>query len=317
MDVIARGLETYPDGGIALAVVVATRGSVPRHPGSWMLVAPGGEQVGTIGGGRIELEVTRAGLEVAGGGEPRLVSHHLVRDLAMCCGGSMDVLVVPVAAPPDPTFAALREAVDRWRRRQPFAMSIGFAGVELSTEMAGERRPRWDGETLRLPVWPTERVILFGAGHVARAIGPLAARVGFELIVCDDDETGALGQPMAWAARVVDSFDLPDVTRALGALGRGDFVLVLTRDHAIDQRLIEKLIGLESITYLGLIGSLGKIGRFRKRIFAKELADPASWARLSAPIGVDIGAETPDEIAVSVVAELIAERAALRGRRAS
>lgn len=311
MDVIARGLQAHPDGGAALAVVVATRGSVPRHPGSAMIVAPAGELVGTIGGGRIELEVTRAGVEVAGGGEPRVVSHHLVRDLAMCCGGSMDVLVVPLA----PALEVLREAVDRWRRREPVALSIGLGGVALSADMPAERAPRWDGETLELPVWPTERVILFGAGHVARAIGPLAARVGFEVAVCDDGDTGALDEPLEWADHVVDSFDVADVNRALGELGRGDFVLVLTRDHAIDQKLIEKLIGNRAITYLGLIGSLGKIGRFRKRIFAKELADEESWARLSAPIGVDIGAETPDEIAVSVVAELIAERAALRGLR--
>ena len=307
MDVIARGLETHPGGHCALAVVVATRGSVPRHPGSMMIVGPDGSLVGTIGGGRIELECTRAGIEVAGGAPGRMVSHHLVRDLAMCCGGSMDVLVVPLAGAVD----RLTGAVDRWRQRRPFTVEIGLEGVAVSDGVS--EAPRWDGAVFRLPVWPAERVVLFGAGHVARAIGPLAARVGFEVAVCDDDETGALSAPLDWADARVDSFDIPDVSRALGELGRGDFVLVLTRDHAIDQRLVEKLIGNRSITYLGLIGSLGKIGRFRKRIFAKGLADEQSWARLRAPIGLDIAAETPDEIAVSVIAELIAERARLRG----
>lgn len=311
MDIVARGIEAHPDGQGALAVVVATRGSVPRHPGSVMVVGPDGALTGTVGGGRIELEVTRAGVEVAAGGAARVVSHHLVRDLAMCCGGSMDVLVVPLA----PAIDALRDAAARWRRREPLALSIGLGGVSVTGETPVGRAPRWDGETLALPVWPTERVILFGAGHVARAIGPLAARVGFEVAVCDDDETGALEAPLEWADHLVDSFDLPDVRRGLGDLGAGDFVLILTRDHAIDQRLVETLIGLESITYVGLIGSLGKIGRFRKRVFAKGLGGEETWARLRAPIGLDIAAETPDEIAVSVVAELIAERAALRGRR--
>ena len=316
MNVIARALDAWSDGdNAALAVVVATRGSVPRHAGAKMIAFESGELFGTVGGGRIELEVTGACRDVAAGGAPRIVSHHLVRDLAMCCGGSMDVLVVPLA----PAIASLQAGLERWRARRPFTLSIGLGGVAVSTAPPAERAPRWDGETLIEPVWPTERVVLFGAGHVARAIGPLARQVGFEVVVCDDDETGALASGPSstfdWASAVVDSFDIPDVTRALGELGDGDFVLIVTRDHAIDQKLVEKLIGREAISYVGLIGSLGKIGRFRKRVLAKGLAGEETWARLRAPIGLDIGAETPDEIAVSVVAELIRERAARQGRR--
>jgi xanthine dehydrogenase accessory factor len=164
-------------------------------------------------------------------------------------------------------------------------------------------------------LWPPDGVILFGLGHVTRAIGPALAAVGFEVVICDDNETGALDRDSAWAVDHAHSFELSDVERQLGSLGAGDFVIITTRDHADDQRILEQALrhpNLERWSYLGLIGSRGKIGRFRKRLVAKGLDDAAAWARLSAPIGVDIGAETPAEIAVAVAAELIALRSRFR-----
>src|SRR6185503_7421286 len=88
--------------------------------------------------------------------------------------------------------------------------------------------------------------------------------------------------------------------------------LIVTRDHAIDQQLLERLIGHDELGYLGMIGSRGKVGRFRKRLEARGLLDgelgAARWARLRAPIGLNVGAETPEEIAVAIAAELVAVR---------
>src|SRR4051794_24946798 len=84
--------------GVALTTVVGTSGSTPRHPGARMAVDDAGASWGTIGGGRIELEVTAAAREVASGAAPRRVKHHLVRDLAMCCGGTMEVAIASAAA---------------------------------------------------------------------------------------------------------------------------------------------------------------------------------------------------------------------------
>jgi xanthine dehydrogenase accessory factor len=138
------------------------------------------------------------------------------------------------------------------------------------------------------------------------------ASVGFLPVACDDDETGALATPPSWAHRVVSSFELTDIEREVGALGVGDYVVIATRDHAIDQRILERLLTNETLSYLGLIGSRGKIGRFRKRLAAKGVATEERWQRLHAPIGLDISAETPAEIAVSVAAELV--RIRNRGR---
>jgi xanthine dehydrogenase accessory factor len=163
-----------------------------------------------------------------------------------------------------------------------------------------------DGDALREGIAAPERAIVFGCGHVARALGPLLPPLGFEVIVCDDGDTGALDNAPTWADRVVDSFDVGDLEKAIGPLGPGDHVLIVTRDHAVDQRLLEDLVGRD-VGYLGMIGSRGKVGRFRKRLEAKGL-DLSRWDRLRAPIGLDLGAETPEEIAIAIAAELVALR---------
>src|SRR5690349_22865727 len=97
-DVCTQALRALDGGrGVAIACVIGARGSTPRHLGARMAVTADGEQWGTVGGGRIEQLVVAAGREVAAGAAPRVVRQHLVRDLAMCCGGAMEVVVTPAA----------------------------------------------------------------------------------------------------------------------------------------------------------------------------------------------------------------------------
>lgn len=308
MDVLRRAVELGRAGEpAALATVARVRGSVPRHPGAHMVIRSDGSIFGTIGGGRVEQEVTRAGIDVASGGSARTLEYHLVRDLAMCCGGSMVVYVEPLG----PALELLAAAVERRGQRAPgylFTPLDGSGKRFVATERHGSRRARVDDGALIEPLVAEARLILLGCGHVGRAIGVLAAGVDFQVVACDDDDTGALADPLPWATQVVPSFEIADLERAIGPLGDGDYALVVTRDHAIDERLVERLLPRDELSYLGLIGSRGKIGRFEKRLRAKGVATDARLARLHAPIGVDIGAETPAEIAVSTVAELIAVR---------
>ncbi len=303
---------------VALATVVDTAGSTPRHLGARMAIADDGATWGTIGGGRIELEVTSAGRAVAAGAPPVRARHHLVRDLAMCCGGAMEVVIAPVG----PSAAVLAAAAAAVRARRPAVLDTPLDGGPLRlhevprAEAAAWRRPARspDGAALREAVGVGERVVVLGAGHVGRAIGAAAARCDFEVVLCDDGDTGALDAPAPWASVVVDSFDLDDVARAVGGLGGGDAVLIVTRDHAVDQRILEQALVRDDLAldFLGMIGSRGKVGRFHKRLVARGALDgargAARWARLTAPIGLDLGAETPEEIAVAVVAQLIALR---------
>src|SRR5690349_24331534 len=112
-DVCTQALRALDGGrGVALACVIGARGSTPRHLGARMAVAADGETWGTVGGGRIEQLVVEAAREVAGGAAPRVVKQHLVRDLAMCCGGSMEVAITPAAGSREPiaTLAGARTA---------------------------------------------------------------------------------------------------------------------------------------------------------------------------------------------------------------
>jgi xanthine dehydrogenase accessory factor len=311
-DVFIAALRALETGrGVAIASVVGAHGSTPRHLGARMAVADDGEQWGTIGGGRIEQVTVAAAREVAGGAPPRVVRQHLVRDLAMCCGGSMEIVLTP-GGPSRDVIAALAAGIG-----EPRVLVTPIEGepMTLRPPTAGDPRAyraARAGSQLLERVGGGSRAIVFGFGHVAKALGPLLAKLGFEVIVCDDDETSALAAAPPWAARVIESFDATEVERALGGFTPDDHVLIITRDHAVDQQILEKLILRDDLAYLGMIGSRGKVGRFRKRLEAKGLlADDAArgrWAKLRAPIGLDLAAETPDEIAVAIAAELVALR---------
>ncbi len=315
-EVFVSALRALDAGdGVAIATVVGARGSTPRHLGARMMVWSDGAQRGTIGGGKIEEVVVAAAREVAAGAEARVVRHHLVRDLAMCCGGAMAIAVTPAGE--SRAVIAQLAALATTGTGGPLILETPLDGgpFALRAVRAGDparNAPRVDDGALLERVGAAERVVLFGLGHVGRALGPLLARLGFAVTACDDGETGALAEAPAWATNVVESFALADVERVLGGLTADDHVLIVTRDHAIDQQLLEGLIVREDLGYIGMIGSRGKVGRFKKRLEARGLIDGAAgaarWAKVCAPIGVDIGAETPEEIAVAIAAELIAVR---------
>jgi xanthine dehydrogenase accessory factor len=244
-----------------LATVVRTSGSTPRKAAARMIVLGDGRLIGTIGGGRVEKEVAdaaRALLAEGAAARPKLLRYHLTHELAMCCGGEMEVFVEPlIPAPP---------------------------------------------------------LVVYGGGHVAHALVPLARQVGFAPVVVEEAEEMATPERFPDAVRIVDSFDPRDWSDL--PLGADSYVVIVTRDHAQDQALLEHLLSRPAPepAYLGLIGSRRKIEMFKQRLSARGV-DAARFERLHAPIGLDIGAETPEEIAVAIVAELIQARAARRPRR--
>ena len=304
LDVFAAALRALDDGrGVAIATVIGAHGSTPRHLGARMAVSDDGTQWGTIGGGKIEQVVVAAAKEVAAGAEARVVRQHLVRDLAMCCGGSMEIVLTPAGPSRDVMVRAAKTT-------GVLVTPIDGDPIILREARDGDppaHKPRVVEGALVERIGITERAVILGLGHVARQLGPLLSQLGFEVVICDDGDTGMTEQP-SWASKLVESFDPADIERALGGFSENDRVLIVTRDHAIDQQLLEKLIVRDDIGYLGMIGSRGKVGRFRKRLEAKGLYDEARWAKLRAPIGLDLGAETPEEIAVAIAAELVALR---------
>ncbi len=196
-------------------------------------------------------------------------------------------------------LAALAEPVVLETPVDGGALAIRDAGVDEP------REPRVVGGTLVELVGAVDRAIVFGLGHVGRAVEAAARRARLH-----GDRRATTTRP-ARSRRASrrgrrassESFDAAEVeARAAAASGRGDHVLVVTRDHAVDQRLLEALLARDELAYLGMIGSRGKVLRFKKRFAARGMLDgelgQARWARLHAPIGLDVSAETPEEIAV-------------------
>lgn len=245
-------LEGRAAGPAALATVVERAGSAPQVTGAKLLLGSGGELVGTVGGGAIEAQVLDACRATLRDGRARKIEAHLVRDLGMCCGGSMEVFVEYLQA--------------------------------------------------------QARLFVLGAGHVAQALAPLATAAGFRVKVLDDRED-LLGNP-AFASAETEAADVDELEAALPDLDARDYVLIVTRDHARDERALASLMRRPH-RYLGMIGSRRKVHTVlarilrRERQMGRELPD---LSRVHAPVGLALGGKTPAEIAVSIVAELVTDR---------
>lgn len=151
------------------------------------------------------------------------------------------------------------------------------------------------------PLSTQERLHLFGAGHVAHALAPIALSLGFQVTVYDDRDDWLTPERFPGCEHVC-----ADPRRKLPALGPRDAVVLVTHSHALDQDLLQSLLA-EPFGYLGMIGSRAKVARFFVRLRAAGV-DPSLFSKVCAPIGLELGGRTPAEIAVSIAAELIRVR---------
>lgn len=147
------------------------------------------------------------------------------------------------------------------------------------------------------------RLFVYGAGYLARPIAALAAGTGFQVTVVDARPEWA--QPERFPTAALRCQDPEDHARSLVSTDQ-DFVIVTTHDHALDQRLVQHLLP-KPFRFVGMVGSLAKQRKFALRLQARGFTDE-QIARMRTPLGLAIGAQTPEEIAVSVLAELIAVR---------
>jgi xanthine dehydrogenase accessory factor len=153
------------------------------------------------------------------------------------------------------------------------------------------------------PILPTPRLWLLGAGHVARPTAALALTVGFEVLVVDEREELNTAERFPGCQLLLDD---PSDAVSKAQLGDRDWVVIVTHDHQLDERALEAASANDA-GYVGLVGSRRKVFRLVERVSSKR-AGAMPLERFYAPVGLDIGAVTPEEIAVSIVAELIALR---------
>ncbi len=149
----------------------------------------------------------------------------------------------------------------------------------------------------------SEKLVIFGAGHVARALAGLAAQVGFDVTVIDERDDWLTAERFPKARRILSH--PADVAKTLPTDER-TYVCITTHDHPLDQAVLEAILRKKA-AYVGMIGSVRKRERFRMRLSAAGFT-PEEVARFKTPMGLPIGAQGPDEIAVSIVAELVSMR---------
>lgn len=299
---------------IAFAIVLETSESVPRRPGAMMVLGEA-EEVGTVGGGAMESRIIEAMRAARGGTEAGPQRHAIdlggspqeIRD--GICGGTMTIEVRRLD--PERDGAVLRDAAGRL---------AGGAGCRLVATAAGlacedDRRvdsnelleAGADGWTRRLT--PRPQLLVVGGGHCGVALARLASATGFDVVVQDDrDEMLAKASlPPAVVRRSTGTADTLS-----GCAGRELHVALVTRSFRQDLEALEA-IGASDVSpaSVGVMGSRRRLGT----VFG--MLRDAGWTperlqALDAPIGVDIGAETPDEIAISILAGIVRRRSADR-----
>jgi len=342
IDDICRVLDQ--DRPLVLATVLSHQGSTPRGTGSRMLILPGGEIIGTIGGGSMEADVMQRAAALFDTRVSEIRAYDLTAQpgldkLDVICGGQMQILIeyIPAGNETKLFFKQLQTTL-----RQGDACVV-IASVQRTKNQIrmGQRQVIHAQETLpragRYPIAHVEALIsqnrdpqipvlkevgeqtyliephgiaqsvfIFGAGHVAKYVAAICKMVHFRTIVLDDRDEFANSSrfPAADQIIVLDNFE--NVIETL-SIDINSYIVIVTRGHRHDQTVLSQALQTGA-GYIGMIGSRKK----RDAIYANLLNEGFTQQdinRVHSPIGLEIAAETPEEIAVSIAAEMIAEKA--------
>jgi xanthine dehydrogenase accessory factor len=311
-EALDQGLRWRETGRrVALATVVATRRSAPRPIGSKLAVSEKGELAGSVSGGCVESDVVFTAQEVLGGGEPRLVTYGITDEMAfgvgLPCGGEIDVFVEELteAERPDVTLTVVAGEGVGERLHDP--------------ELEQEARRRGRSHVLELEdrtvfadvAAPPTRLFVYGAVDTAEALCRAGKLLGWRTVVADARASFATPERIPSADELLVSW--PDEAIAAVKPDLGTAVIVLTHDDKFDLPLIRAALASDAF-YIGWIGSRRNQER-RRGLLREEGVTDDELDRISGPAGLDIGAETPSETAVSMLAEILAVRAARPGGR--
>jgi xanthine dehydrogenase accessory factor len=319
MKEIAKDLARWHGRGekVALATVVAARRSAPRPLGSKLAVSESGELAGSVSGGCVEGDVFGQAREVLAGSAPRLLEYGISDELAFSvglpCGGDIEVFV----AEEDPALSArLLEAIERGEH----ATHV----VAIRGERAGEQALLVEGgdgvgdpsladlpedELFVQEFGPPPRLVVVGAVDTAEALCATAGLIGWRTVVVDARAKFATPERLPSAGEIV--LEWPEEAFAQLRLDRDDAVVVLTHDEKFDQPALKGALESEAF-YVGALGSRRTQAKRLDKL--REAGVPESaFERIAGPCGLDIGAESPAETALSIVAEIMAVRAGRNG----
>jgi xanthine dehydrogenase accessory factor len=295
--------------GAVLATVIETWGSAPRPVGSQLVVSGAGEMMGSVSGGCVEGAVVEEARAALADGRSRVLTFGVSDDdafaVGLACGGQIRVLVEPVGSVLPEEI--LSDIVMARFGRLPVAYVVHLDGSARRLEPrdgAFADRFRADKSGVEGDEFvhihnPPLRMIVVGAVHIAQALLPMARACGYDPVLIDPRE--AFGSDARFPGEVI-SHDWPDEAMAAVGLDQRTAVVTLTHDSKLDDPAIMAALRSD-VFYLGCLGSTRT---HAKRVARLEEAgfSATEIARIHAPVGADIGAKSPAEIAVSIMAEI-------------
>jgi xanthine dehydrogenase accessory factor len=328
---------------LVLVSIVSSQGSSPRHQGTKMVVGPDGKSYGTIGGSLLEHTAIREANQVLIERRSKFMDFDLAGSGTlsggMICGGKVEVLLdyIPATRENVEFFRCWHEAVSSGDNfyfltqvrdshdginisghslLSPDGKVLGHFPLTVSQleNLKAELRhisvttvvPMEDTRVIVDPIHNLKTLYCFGSGHVAVPTVHIAAMVGFRVVVIDDRAEFANAERFPNADQICVIEDFNRAPEGL-EIEKDSFIIILTREHQYDRVVLEQALKTEAY-YIGMISSREK----RDAVFQlllKQGVGKQELERVHSPIGIDIGSETPEEIAVSIVAQLIEERA--------
>jgi xanthine dehydrogenase accessory factor len=329
-DIIDTLAQWQRDGErLALATVIKVDGSAPRSEGAKMIVAASGRVAGSVSGGCVESAVAQEAQGVLASGKPTIarygINREMMWDIGLSCGGAIDVFVEPVvsllAVEPHRAFAVC--TIVRGPRaigEKIVAYADGSASAELGDAQtqaivlrevreliaSGQSKivPATDYEVFIDVSIPDPQLILVGAVHIAMSLCQMAVQAGFAVSVIDPRPALCNRERFPTASALI--VDWPDDALPKLALDENTYVAVLTHDEKFDDPTLLRVLPSRA-RYVGAIGSKKTQAQRRTRLLDAGV-NPDDVARLRGPIGLDIGAQSPEEIAVAILAEMIATK---------
>ncbi|MCP4112168.1 MAG: XdhC family protein [Desulfobacteraceae bacterium] len=326
-----------------LATILSHEGSTPRTAGTKMIICPDGKIIGTIGGGLVEAEAVKEASEVFKTTEARIRTFNMTAATAdsmdMICGGRLEVLLELIEPTPSNIrmFSKLAESLQK-RQNVLFVCALPTEGKKnmkaerclimadgspegdllfpatvsdpLVVNIVKQRTPAilTLGNTRFLvePFFSPVTVYLFGAGHVSQQVSILAKMVDFRVVVLDDREEFANRERFKGADEIKSLVSFEKSFENL-EIDQDSYIVIITRGHVHDRTVLEQALRTNA-GYIGMIGSRRKRDAIYKALLNQGFGFDDT-DRVHSPVGLEIGAETPQEIAVSIIAELIAVRA--------
>ncbi|MES2099317.1 MAG: XdhC family protein [Pseudomonadota bacterium] len=301
LQVLAQARDWFNAGHkVWLVTVIETWGSAPRPPGALLCLRGDGLVAGSVSGGCVEddlIDRLRHGERVA---TPSLIAYGVTKEEAarfgLPCGGNLRLVQEPLQS-----VAWIDDILARTARHELVARRMSLATGAVTVEPASRGDVfAFDGQQLVALFGPRWRLLIIGAGQLSRAVAQMALMLDFEVICCDPREEYNL----TWdVPGTTFSKAMPDDLVLELQLDPHSAVVAVTHDPKLDDLVLLEALKSPAF-YIGALGSRGNTAKRRERLELFDLT-PAEIDRLHGPIGLDIGAKTPAEIAVAIVAEIV------------